>query len=328
MLSAGLSAPISAGSHERRFVVGLATSLLRSFAMPFSARWLAFWSVPMALTAISTAGLAADGSGAGPITPKAGVIRGLPANEFHGLYTWLKDTSYRDPRGVFSIEDGTLHISGEGLGYIGTKDEYKNYHLVVEFRWGKRIWGSRQRRSRDSGVLLHAVGHDGNFTDQQYRGDYPRSNDGRPSAGEFMTSIEAQVIEGGIGDLLLVQGKDLGGQPIPVSLTAEIRRGNFWKQGEKKSTFTTNARVQWFAHDPAWKDITGFRGQRDVESPLGEWTRMDVLCDGGHIVIRVNGVVVNEATEALPSAGKILIQCELSELYVRRWELWPLDKEM
>jgi len=278
------------------------------------------------LAAISAPSIAADGPRSEPITP-ARVINLLDADESGGLYTWLKDSRYSDPRKVFSIKDGMLHISGEGLGYIGTKDQYGNYRLVIEFKRGKRVWGSRSHRARDSGLFLHAIGPDGNFVDGQYHADYPRTSDGKPSAGEFMTSIEAQMIEGGVGDLIVLQGNGLDGKPIPVSLTAEVAEGGFWRKGAERRTFTTNACIQWFGHDPAWRDVTGFRGRADVESPLGQWTRMEAVCDGEHIVIRVNGVVVNEATRVRPSAGKVLIQCELGELYVRRWELWPLDKE-
>ncbi len=293
--------------------------------MPFPAKCIRLLLSTTALAAISTAGIAAERSGATPITPKTGAIKLLDGNESHGLYTWLKDTSYSDPRKVFRIENGTLHISGEGLGYIGTKDEYRDYRLVLEFRWGKHVWGSRKHRTRDSGLFLHAVGRDGNFIDAQYHADYPFSSDGKPSAGEYMTSIEAQMIEGGVGDLIVIQGKGIDGRLMPVALTAEVTRGNVWKKGAERRTFSTTSCIQWFGHDPDWKDVTGFRGKDDVESPLGEWTRMEVVCRGGHIVVRVNGAVVNEATDAQPSAGKILIQCELTELHVRRWELWPLD---
>ena len=37
-------------------------------------------------------------------------------------------------------------------------------------------------------------------------------------------------------------------------------------------------------------------------------------------------VEFNEGFDADPSAGAILIQTELAEVYVRRWELWPLSK--
>jgi hypothetical protein len=51
---------------------------------------------------------------------------------------------------------------------------------------------------------------------------------------------------------------------------------------------------------------------------------MDVIADGGALVYKVNGVVVNEAFDCMPSAGKILLQTEQAELLVRRLELWPL----
>jgi hypothetical protein len=63
-----------------------------------------------------------------------------------------------------------------------------------------------------------------------------------------------------------------------------------------------------------------------VESPDGQWTRMDVICDGGTITNIVNGVVVNQAFDAQPSAGKIQIQTELAEIFFRKIELWPLGQ--
>jgi hypothetical protein len=52
---------------------------------------------------------------------------------------------------------------------------------------------------------------------------------------------------------------------------------------------------------------------------------MDVVCDGGHIEIYVNGVKVNEGFDSYPSYGRLQLQTELAEIFVRRWELWPLD---
>ena len=68
------------------------------------------------------------------------------------------------------------------------------------------------------------------------------------------------------------------------------------------------------------------RGRDDVESPLGEWTRVECLCDGGRITVRVNGTTVNECHDVFPAAGKILLQCEGFELFVRKFELHPLKK--
>ncbi len=252
-----------------------------------------------------------EGKEPNPIVPTDGVIKLFNGHNLDGLYTWLKDTKYEDPRKVFTVEDGMLHISGDGLGAVITKNAYKDYHLVVEFKWGERTWHNRKNSTRDSGCLVHCVGPDG-----AYGGIWPHS-------------IEAQIIEGGTGDIILVRGTDPDGKPMPMSLTAEVTKDRdgetVWHKGGEKQTFHSG-RINWYGRDPDWKDELGFRGKQDVESPVGQWTRMDVICHGGHIQIHVNGVPVNEGFDASPGAGKILIQTELAEIWVRRWELYPIGK--
>ncbi len=98
-----------------------------------------------------------------------------------------------------------------------------------------------------------------------------------------------------------------------------------WKQGGESVTISSG-RINWWGRDVDWKDKIGFRGRQDVESPFGEWTRMDVICDGSQLTYLVNGAVVNRALSANPDSGKILLQTELAEMFVRRFELWPLGK--
>ena len=143
--------------------------------------------------------------------PKDAVIQLFNGKNLDGLYTWLSDTKYEDPRKVFTVEDGMLHISGDGLGYVCTKQRYKDYHLVVEYRWGDRTWQNRKNSARDSGVIVHCVEPDGSF------------------GNIFMAGIEAQIIEGGTGDIIVVPGKRADGSAIPVSLTAETTQGPRWR---------------------------------------------------------------------------------------------------
>ncbi|MSU64440.1 MAG: DUF1080 domain-containing protein [Pedosphaera sp.] len=98
------------------------------------------------------------------------------------------------------------------------------------------------------------------------------------------------------------------------------------KGGGRRRTVERWGRVNWFGKDPNWKDQWEFRGSRDVESKVGEWTRVECLCDGDHITIKVNGVVVNEAFGVFPSSGKILLQCEGSEIFWRRLELRTIHR--
>jgi len=245
------------------------------------------------------------------LSPTGGVIKLFNGEDLSGLYTWMKDTKYKDPRKVFTVKDGILNISGDGLGAITTRNEYTNYHAVIEFKWGKRTWGSRKKRTLDSGLLVHCVGPDGSY------------------GGIWMASIEAQMIEGGVGDFILVGGTYADGSKVPLSMTAEVTKDRdgetVWKKGAPRKTMSSG-RINWYGRDPDWKDVIGFRGKEDVDSPVGEWTRMDVICEGDTITNIVNGVVVNQGFNVFPSAGKLLIQTELAEVHVRRWELWPIGK--
>ncbi|MGH7127890.1 MAG: 3-keto-disaccharide hydrolase, partial [Planctomycetaceae bacterium] len=97
-----------------------------------------------------------------PVRP-TDVIPLFNGKNLDGFYTWMKDTQYEDPRTVFSVKDGMLHVSGDGLGGLITKQAYRDYHLVIEFKWGEKTWGARQDRTRDSGILVHCTGPDGGY---------------------------------------------------------------------------------------------------------------------------------------------------------------------
>ena len=241
-----------------------------------------------------------------PVSPREVTIL-FNGRDLSGLSPWLNDTKGSDPRGVFRVQDGLLHISGEGNGYIATRGTYSDYHLIVEYRWGQRTDGGKF--VRNSGILLNATGPDGG------------------AGGMWMSSIECQLAQGCVGDLIPIRGKDEGGSDIPVRITSEVELGPDerprWKPGGMSKVFT-GGQLWWSGHDPDFKELLDTRGKNDVESPVGEWTRVDCLCDGGKITIRVNGVPVNECHDVFPRAGKILLQCEGFELFVRKFELHPL----
>jgi hypothetical protein len=243
-----------------------------------------------------------------PVSPRA-ATRLFNGRDSSGLYTWLRDTKRADPRKVFRVEDGALHVSGEGFGYIATEGEYRDYHLVVEYKWGKRTDGGKS--VRNSGILLHARGPDGG------------------AGGTWMSSIECQLAQGCVGDLIVIRGKDGSGQTIPVRLSSEVVVGPDkrprWMKGGKRVVFT-DRQLWWSKHDPDFKELLDERGKNDLESPPGEWTRVECICDGARISVRVNGTTVNEADQVFPAAGKILLQSEGFELIVRKFELNPLKK--
>jgi hypothetical protein len=240
--------------------------------------------------------------------------------DLSGFDTWLVDDHEQDPDRVFSVVDQidgapAIRISGQRWGGIATRERYADYRLVVEFRWGLLTWGGRRKAARDSGVLVHGEGRLGNTA--------------RDMNGPWLRSIEAQVIEGGTGDIILVAGHEPSGASITPTLrvtAAKDRDGEDVYAQEAAPRLFTTGRINWFGRDPDWADTLGFRGGKDVESPAGEWTRLEVTCRGRSITIRVNGTVVNAGTEASLSSGRIMLQSEGAEIFFRRVELLPLGE--
>jgi hypothetical protein len=83
-------------------------------------------------------------------------------------------------------------------------------------------------------------------------------------------------------------------------------------------------RIDWQYRDPEWKDALGFRGRLDVEKPVGEWNRYEIICAGGDVIYFLNGVKVNEGRDGSLREGRIFFQSEGAEIYFRRIELDPL----
>ena len=211
----------------------------------------------------------------------------------------------QDPDGVFSVQDGVLRMYGEEFGALMTREEYENYRLTFEFKWGEKTIGLRASNARDSGVWPHSRGEPGAVN------------------GAFMAGIEINILEGGTGDILV-----LGDRSDRFAISALARPAGsdprehiFDPDHGKPVTGLDDFRVSWWGKDPHWKDVTGFRGSRDVEKPRGQWNRMEYVALGGQISVILNGVLVNQCHNVRPRKGKIQVQTEGAEIYFRNLQL-------
>lgn len=229
--------------------------------------------------------------------------------DLSSFYTYLDELGRdKDPKGVFSVQDGLLRISGEIFGCITTHDEFEDYRLIAEFKWGDETWAHRKKASRDCGILVHSVGEDGAY------------------GGVWMYSLEVQIIEGGTGDLLVVGDKS-DRFSITVEAAEEQQNGCYVFQEGGKQVTVNSGRVNWWGRDPGWEDVLGFRAAKDVEKPAGEWNELDILVKDGMIEAKLNGVLVNRATQARPDKGRIQVQSEGAEIFFRKLDLYPLDEK-
>jgi hypothetical protein len=59
-------------------------------------------------------------------------------------------------------------------------------------------------------------------------------------------------------------------------------------------------------------------GPSDVEKPLGEWNKCEIIAIGGAVTVSINGRQVNRMTGVVPNAGMIALQAEGAAIDFRK----------
>ncbi len=203
-----------------------------------------------------------------------------------------------DPLKIFTTreENGTpiLAVTGQIYGGLTTKEDFENYHLSLEFKWGEKKWEPRLTRQRDSGLLVHCVGRHGAFWNV------------------WMRSLECQIQEYDVGDFFALAGTEAD---IPSVMIPEAKRSRY-QLGAALLPVRNSA-----------------QRSENYEKPTGEWNTVEVYTVGDRTIHVVNGklnmVLLNtrefqgETTKPL-TKGKIQLQSEGAEVYYRDVKLRPL----
>ena len=203
------------------------------------------------------------------------------------------------PESVYSVvkKDGEqlMRISGDVNASIATKEEFENYHLKLEYKWG-----DTEYTSFNSGLLYHSYGAFGG------------------GLGTWMNSIECQLLHGSNGDAY-----SMGTTYFEIKVKDD---------GEKK-VYAADGKNVSFGDDQAGGEIA--RKQKDMEKSMGEWNIVEIYCLGSKTIHVVNGEKVMECDNTgkiidgkiLPlTKGKIQIQSEGGELFIRKIELESISK--
>ena len=90
---------------------------------------------------------------------------------------------------VYSVSEGIITVKGEPLGYMYTREKYRNFTLEVEYRW--------VGEESNSGIF---------FLIEEAANPFPRG-------------IECQLMAGKAGDLVLLNGADLKEFSLPEGIT-------------------------------------------------------------------------------------------------------------
>jgi hypothetical protein len=111
--------------------------------------------------------------------------------------------------------------------------------------------------------------------------------------GIWPKSLEAQLFHGNAGDIWV----------IPATTTIKLANPN-----------------------QEIKERRHFNLTDDSEKPIGEWNDYEITCKGDELIIKVNGDLVNHATNCSIQKGAICLQSEGAAVEFRDIRLTPLKK--
>jgi hypothetical protein len=170
-----------------------------------------------------------------------------------------KDGKKADPKDTWSVVDDYIRCTGKPNGCAVTEKMYGDYVLRVKWRF------PADGKGGNSGVLLHVQ-------DEKY----------------WPTSIEAQLLSGHAGDLLLTN-------PPDIKLDVDKSR-----------------------QDPkVERRFLRIETKEPVEKNFGEWNEYEITCKGGEVTLVINGVKVNEGKNCNFTKGKIALQSEGAEIHFK-----------
>ena len=251
-------------------------------------------------------GLAATVSAA-EIPPAGEGVRLFDGKSLENFDTFVFGKGFNhDPEGVFRVHDGMVRVEGMPYGYFITKEEYDDFYLRAEFKWGEATHGRRKDKARDSGILYRSV-------DVTKRAEAAETN-----GAIWPKALEFQIMEGGTGDVILLGGSEL-------TVKGQRKGGDRGIQIDRFNKTDLGRQDGW---PTGYRAPAGFRDPHsEVEKPHGEWNVLEMVADGDRVKYWVNGALVMEGSDASLTKGKILFQSEGSELFFRNIKLWPLKEK-
>jgi hypothetical protein len=205
-----------------------------------------------------------------------------------------------DPLQIFTVTDlngdKVLRISGEVNASLATKKEYENYHVRMIFKWGEKVY-----TNLNSGLLYHSFGPFG------------------AGLNVWMSSHEFQLMTGKMGDSYCM-GKSYF--EITTESSSDGKNFTYSPKGEKKE----------FGDGKIAKNVSKCA---DFEKPKGEWNTIDLYCFGRtsvHVVngnvamVNLNSAKIENGTVTPLSKGKIQIQSEGGELFIKEIKIEAISK--
>ncbi len=146
---------------------------------------------------------------------------------------------------------------------------------------------------------------------------YLRSD--RDDFSQYVLTLEWRWPEKGGNNGVLVHTSTPGALGVwPKSIEVQLGAGDagdFWVIGTELDVADEAERKEGRRH----KNLTD-----DSEKPLGQWNQMEITCKGDQVIVKVNGDLVNHATNCNVTKGAICLQSEGAPIEFRNIQLMPL----
>lgn len=207
---------------------------------------------------------------------------------------------------LYAIEDEIIHVFNDEFpdtiklntgendthGLFYTNDKYSKYHLRFEYKWGSKIANNFDAYQYDAGCYYHVSDDKIWPTGIEYQIRYDHTKDLNHTGDFWASGTTFQWYAG--EDSLTFLLPDKGGKPQPV------------RTGEHLAFQTSNHH----ALD-------------------GQWNKCEVIVMGDSYAIhKLNGEVINMATDLTISEGLIGFQSETAEIFYRNIEIKIYEGEV
>ena len=204
---------------------------------------------------------------------------------------------------IFKVvaEDGrpALYVNGATWGSLVHKGDFRNYHLRLQYKWGKGRWAPRETQAPNNGLLYHTHGAPGVVW------------------GTWSQAVEFEIMTGSIGMVV----------PVGEAISVETSAIDDPSLIAPKLRFAPTGRTVTAKGGTANWNVEAFR---DAEKPAGQWNTLDLYVLGDRAVHVVNGVPVmvvgglKAGAEPL-THGAIQLQSEGAETFFRDIVLEPIS---
>lgn len=198
------------------------------------------------------------------------------------------------------VEDGrpALYVNGKTWGGLVHKGDFRDYHLRLQYKWGKGRWAPRETQAPNNGLLYHTHGAPGVVW------------------GTWSQAVEFEIMTGSVGMVVPV------GEAISV-VAAAVEDPTLIAP---KLRFSPTGRPTTAKGGTADWNIEAYA---DAEKPAGEWNTLDLYVLGDRAVHVVNGAPVMEVRDLKAGGqplthGAIQLQSEGAETFFRDIVLEPI----